>query len=62
MKVGQPLYISEEFLERVCALGASYGGYMINWMLGQTNTFACLVVHDGMFDTFRYVEYITETK
>jgi len=38
---------------RMCALGASYGGYMINWMLGQTGTqFNCFVTHDGMFDTY----------
>eukprot|EP01099_Mayorella_cantabrigiensis_P001114 TRINITY_DN1462_c0_g1_i1.p1 TRINITY_DN1462_c0_g1~~TRINITY_DN1462_c0_g1_i1.p1 ORF type:complete len:453 (-),score=117.84 TRINITY_DN1462_c0_g1_i1:82-1284(-) len=38
---------------RMCACGASYGGYMINWMLGQTgNQFKCFVSHDGMFDTF----------
>jgi dipeptidyl aminopeptidase/acylaminoacyl peptidase len=36
---------------RECALGASYGGYMINWILGHTNRFKCLVSHDGMFDT-----------
>lgn len=34
-----------------CALGASYGGYMINWILGHTNRFKCLVSHDGMFNT-----------
>jgi dipeptidyl aminopeptidase/acylaminoacyl peptidase len=36
--------------ERECALGASYGGYMINWILGHTNRFKCLVSHDGMFN------------
>ncbi len=35
---------------RECALGASYGGYMINWILGHTDRFKCLVSHDGMFD------------
>ncbi len=34
-----------------CALGASYGGYAINWILGHTNRFKCLVSHDGMFNT-----------
>lgn len=37
--------------DRECALGASYGGYMINWILGHTNRFKCLVSHDGIFDT-----------
>src|SRR5262249_33594891 len=36
--------------ERVCALGASYGGYMINWIAGQTDRFRCLVSHDGNLD------------
>ena len=35
---------------RECALGASYGGYMINWILGHTDRFKCLVSHDGMFN------------
>jgi len=37
--------------DRECALGASYGGYMINWILGHTTRFKCLVSHDGMFNT-----------
>ena len=36
--------------DRECALGASYGGYMINWILGHTDRFKCLVTHDGMFN------------
>lgn len=35
---------------RECALGASYGGYMANWVLGHTNRFKCVVSHDGMFN------------
>jgi dipeptidyl aminopeptidase/acylaminoacyl peptidase len=35
---------------RVAALGASYGGYMINWIAGQTDRFRCLVNHDGNLD------------
>jgi dipeptidyl aminopeptidase/acylaminoacyl peptidase len=37
--------------DRECALGASYGGYMANWILGNTNRFKCIVSHDGMFNT-----------
>ncbi len=37
--------------DRVCALGASYGGYMINWIAGHTDRFKCLVSHDGEFDS-----------
>jgi dipeptidyl aminopeptidase/acylaminoacyl peptidase len=37
--------------KRMCALGASYGGYMVNWIAGQDHPFQCLVNHDGDFDT-----------
>ncbi|NIR47802.1 S9 family peptidase [candidate division KSB1 bacterium] len=38
--------------ERVAALGASYGGYMINWIAGNwPDRFRCLVNHDGLFNT-----------
>ena len=47
-----------------CALGASYGGYMINWIAGNWHTptsgaWKCLVNHDGVFDT-RSMGYVTE--
>jgi dipeptidyl aminopeptidase/acylaminoacyl peptidase len=35
---------------RECALGASFGGFMANWILTHTNRFACIVTHDGMFN------------
>jgi len=35
---------------RECALGASYGGFMANWILGHTDRFRCIVSHDGMFN------------
>ncbi|MFO1009451.1 MAG: S9 family peptidase [Planctomycetota bacterium] len=35
---------------RMAALGASYGGYMINWLHGQTDRFKALVCHDGNLD------------
>jgi dipeptidyl aminopeptidase/acylaminoacyl peptidase len=38
--------------DRVAALGASYGGWMINWINGHTDRFKCLVNHDGGFDEF----------
>jgi dipeptidyl aminopeptidase/acylaminoacyl peptidase len=37
--------------DRECALGASYGGYAINWIIGHSNRFRCAVSHDGMFNT-----------
>ncbi|WNG45550.1 S9 family peptidase [Archangium minus] len=37
--------------DKVCALGASYGGFMINWIAGQMpDRFRCLVNHDGNLD------------
>lgn len=46
--------------ERACALGASYGGFMINWIAGNwPERFRCLVNHDGIFDT-RSMYYSTE--
>ena len=45
---------------RACALGASYGGYMVNWIAGNwPEPWKCLVNHDGVFDT-RMMGYSTE--
>jgi dipeptidyl aminopeptidase/acylaminoacyl peptidase len=35
---------------RTVAAGASYGGYLVNWMAGHTDRFKALVSHDGVFD------------
>jgi len=35
---------------RLGAAGASYGGYMIDWLEAQTDIFDCLVSHSGVFD------------
>ena len=35
---------------RVGAMGASYGGYMMNWLNGHTDRFKCLINHDGIFN------------
>jgi dipeptidyl aminopeptidase/acylaminoacyl peptidase len=35
---------------RECALGASYGGFMADWLLTHTNRFQCIVTHDGLYD------------
>jgi dipeptidyl aminopeptidase/acylaminoacyl peptidase len=35
---------------KIGAAGASYGGYMVNWIAGHTDRFAALVTHDGTFD------------
>jgi dipeptidyl aminopeptidase/acylaminoacyl peptidase len=36
--------------DRMAAAGGSYGGYMVDWMLGHTNRFKALVSHAGVFD------------
>jgi dipeptidyl aminopeptidase/acylaminoacyl peptidase len=46
--------------KRACSLGASYGGYMQNWIAGNwSDGFRCIVNHDGIFDT-RSMYYSTE--
>jgi dipeptidyl aminopeptidase/acylaminoacyl peptidase len=45
---------------RMCALGGSYGGYMMNWIAGQwPDRFKCLVTSDGLFD-LRSMYYATD--
>ncbi len=36
---------------RMVAAGASYGGYMMDWILGHTDRFRAIVSHDGVFNT-----------
>lgn len=36
--------------DRLAAAGASYGGYMIDWIEGHTTRFDCLISHAGVFD------------
>jgi len=35
---------------RIAAAGASYGGYMANWVEGHTDRFRAIVSHDGLYD------------
>lgn len=45
---------------RACALGGSYGGYMMNWIEGNwPDRFRCIVQHDGVFDA-RAMAYETD--
>ena len=50
-------YVKENYkwidMNRVGACGASYGGYMVNWIQGNNDDkkFKCLVTHDGVFST-----------
>lgn len=54
----QDLMAATDYLEslpyvdktRIGAAGASFGGYMINWIAGHTNRFKSLVSHDGVYD------------
>lgn len=47
-------------LDRAVALGASYGGYMVNWIQGHDlgRRFKALVCHDGVFSTLN--QYASE--
>ncbi|MEZ5352661.1 MAG: S9 family peptidase [Bryobacteraceae bacterium] len=36
--------------ERIAAAGGSYGGYMVNWLLGHTQRFKAFVSHAGVYD------------
>jgi len=38
--------------ERFAAAGGSYGGYMVNWILGHTDRFRALVSHAGVYDLY----------
>jgi dipeptidyl aminopeptidase/acylaminoacyl peptidase len=45
---------------RACALGGSYGGYMVDWIAGNWNApWKCLVDHDGILDT-RLMAFATD--
>jgi dipeptidyl aminopeptidase/acylaminoacyl peptidase len=35
---------------RFAAAGGSFGGYMVNWLLGHTDRFKALVSHAGVYD------------
>ncbi len=46
--------------DHACALGASYGGYMVYWIAGNwQKPWKCLIDHDGVFDS-RMMSYATE--
>ena len=48
-------YIDES---RMAATGASYGGYLVTWIAGQTDRFACIINHAGVGDTL--AEYASD--
>jgi dipeptidyl aminopeptidase/acylaminoacyl peptidase len=46
--------------DRACALGGSYGGYMVAWIAGNwAKPWKCLINHDGVFD-IRLMSYSTD--
>ena len=45
--------------DRLTAAGASFGGFMINWIMGHTDRFKAFVSHDGIFNT-EMSGYITD--
>ena len=55
----QDIMMATDYLENlpyvdknhVGAAGASFGGYMIDWIAGHTNRFKALVSHDGVYDS-----------
>ncbi len=55
--VGAQPYIDNT---RMAAAGASYGGYMVNWMNGHTNRFKAIVSHGGVFDTISWARETEE--
>jgi len=58
-------YVNEAYeyidKDRAGACGASYGGFMVNWIQGndEKKRFKCLVTHDGVFSTITMF-YATE--
>ena len=47
--------------KRMAATGGSYGGYLVCWIAGNTDRFACLVNHAGVFDLLaEYASDITQ--
>lgn len=46
-KLAQEPYVDTQ---RLAAAGASFGGYMVNWLAGHTDKFAALISHAGVYD------------
>jgi dipeptidyl aminopeptidase/acylaminoacyl peptidase len=44
---------------RIATAGASFGGYMVNWILGHTDRFKAIVSHDGVFHA-EVMAYMTD--
>ncbi len=55
------LLAKNKFLDkkRIAAAGASFGGFMVNWIAGNSDRFRALVSHDGIFNA-ETMAYTTE--
>ncbi|ELP90124.1 dipeptidyl-peptidase 5 precursor, putative [Entamoeba invadens IP1] len=47
-------------IDNACAMGASYGGYMMNWINSQNDRFKCIICHDGIMDSEGSYYYMDE--
>jgi dipeptidyl aminopeptidase/acylaminoacyl peptidase len=39
---------------RIAAIGGSFGGYSVNWIMGHTDRFKCLVSHAGLYNLISF--------
>lgn len=46
---------------KMAAAGASYGGYMMNWLNGHTDKFKTLICHDGVYNFYSMYGVTEET-
>lgn len=52
LEAATDLLVAEELVDpaRMALAGGSYGGYLVSWMAGQTDRYACLINHAGVCD------------
>jgi len=55
-----PSKVKSADVNNTCAMGASYGGFMMNWLNGHTNNFKCIICHDGAYDVEGGYYYMDE--
>jgi len=55
-----PTLIPQVNKDNIAAMGASYGGYMMNWLNGHLNQFRCIICHDGIIDAEGSYYYMDE--
>lgn len=54
MKATDYLLDEYDFIDknRLAAAGGSYGGYLVNWIAGNTKRFKCLISHAGVYNLY----------